>query len=133
MINDTPYLDGGCSCKIPYKWALDQGYEKIVVVRTREKTYRNEISEKDKHLEKIVYKKYPEFSTSLESINENYNSDCDELQRLEKEGRLFVIAPDEIDISRLEINIEKLGMIYEDGRKITKRVLPELREYLMNR
>ena len=42
MIDGAPYLDGGCACAIPYRWALDQGYEKIVVLRTRDKAYRDE-------------------------------------------------------------------------------------------
>ena len=42
MIDGIPYLDGGCACKIPYGWALDQGYERIVVVRTRDLSFRDE-------------------------------------------------------------------------------------------
>ncbi len=42
MIDGVPYLDGGCACKIPYGWALEQGFEKIVVVRTRDLSFRDE-------------------------------------------------------------------------------------------
>ena len=41
MIDGVPYLDGGCSCKIPYEWAIDQGYERIVVIRTRDVSFRD--------------------------------------------------------------------------------------------
>lgn len=41
MIDGVPYLDGGCSCAIPYRWALDQGYRKILVLRTRDAAYRD--------------------------------------------------------------------------------------------
>ena len=41
MIDGVPYLDGGCACAIPYGWALDQGYEKILVLRTRDAAYRD--------------------------------------------------------------------------------------------
>lgn len=41
MIDGAPYLDGGCSDAIPYRWALDQGFEKIVVLRTRDKAFRD--------------------------------------------------------------------------------------------
>ena len=41
MIDGTPYLDGGCACKIPYEWALEQGLEKIVVLRTRDAGFRD--------------------------------------------------------------------------------------------
>ena len=32
MIHGQPYLDGGCSCKIPYEWALQQEFEHIVEI-----------------------------------------------------------------------------------------------------
>ena len=39
-IGGVPYLDGGCACKIPYEWAIEQGFEKIVVLKTRELPFR---------------------------------------------------------------------------------------------
>ena len=39
-VNGVPCLDGGCSCGIPFDWALGQGYDKIVVIRTRHRSYR---------------------------------------------------------------------------------------------
>ena len=41
MIEGTPYLDGGCACAIPYKWAMEEGFEKILVLRTRELAFRD--------------------------------------------------------------------------------------------
>ncbi len=41
MIDGVPYLDGGCSCAIPYRWAMEQGFEKIVVLRTQDAAYRD--------------------------------------------------------------------------------------------
>lgn len=41
MIDGVPYMDGGCACAIPYGWALEQGFEKIVVLRTRDASYRD--------------------------------------------------------------------------------------------
>ena len=41
MIDGVPHLDGGCSDAIPYRWDLAQGYEKIVVLRTRDKAFRD--------------------------------------------------------------------------------------------
>lgn len=40
MINGIPYLDGGCSDKVPFRWPLDQGYQKVLVIRTRPMDYR---------------------------------------------------------------------------------------------
>ena len=40
MIEGTPYLDGGCACAIPYR-AMEEGFEKILVLRTRELAFRD--------------------------------------------------------------------------------------------
>ena len=40
MLDGQPYLDGGCSCPIALNWALKQGFDKIVVVTTRQKGFR---------------------------------------------------------------------------------------------
>ena len=39
-IGGHSYLDGGCACPIPINWALRQGFDKIVIVATREKGFR---------------------------------------------------------------------------------------------
>lgn len=131
-INGDPFLDGGCCDKIPYQWAIDQGYEKIVVVRTREESYRKKIhSERTKQVMGLAYRHYPKFVTALEAMNENYNQQCAEISELEKAGRLFVISPTApVQISRLEKDMEKLGALYYEGQKDAKEKLTALEKYL---
>lgn len=40
VLDGQPYLDGGCSCPIALNWALNEGFEKIVVITTRQKGFR---------------------------------------------------------------------------------------------
>lgn len=128
-VDGRPCLDGGCSCKIPYRWALDQGYEKIVVVRTREPEYRKTVSKKKRRIH--AYRKYPAFERSLAKSSRNYNHQCDEIQKLEKKGRIFVIAPSQkVAVSRLEGDMEKLGSLYWLGYHDTLNLMDSLREYL---
>lgn len=131
-IGGKPYLDGGCVCKIPYKWAIEQGYEKIVVVKTREADYRKSAT---KHqvsaVYDVTYRNYPEFAQALAGNDENYNRDCDEIDELEKAGRLFVISPSQpVTVSRMESDMEKMGEFYFLGYEDTKRRLDELKKYL---
>lgn len=132
MINDQPYLDGGCSCKIPYEWALNQNFENIIVIRTRPRNYRKPLKSEQKLTPKYwLYRDYPKFTASLLSSNERYNRQCKELQRLELQQRIFVIAPSQsIDISRLEGDMEKLGSLYYLGYHDMKRSIEELKAYL---
>ena len=129
-INGKYYLDGGCKVKIPISWALDKGFDKIVVVNTREKTYRRK-EKKESGLAGKIYKKYPDFVKSLTETNKNYNLDCDLLEKLEEEGRVFRICPSEtVTVSRLEKDMEKLGELYELGRHDASSRLEELKKYL---
>ncbi len=132
MIGRHPYLDGGCSCKIPYEWALQQNYEKIIVVRTRPRSYRKPVKPEQKFSpENFVYRDYPKFAASLLASNENYNHQCEELLKLEAQKRIFTIAPSQsIEISRLEGDMEKLGSLYYLGYHDTKQALENLRAYL---
>ncbi len=129
MIDDVPYLDGGASCKIPYQWAIDQGYKKIVVIRTRDVTFRKP----DKLISQALtfYRKYPEFAESLAHSNFAYNRQCDEIEELHAQGRLFRFAPTKpVTVSRVESDMEKLGELYWLGYDDCMIYLDELEDYL---
>ncbi len=122
-------LDGGCSVSIPYQWALDENAEKIVVVKTQDRNYRKE--EKRAKIAETIYKKYPQFAKQLAERNYTYNRECDDIDRLEKEGRIFVIAPSRrVSISRFEGDVEKLGGLYWMGYHDAEAVIEDLKKYL---
>lgn len=127
-LDDIPYLDGGCSDSIPYEWAIKQGYEKIIVVKTRTTEYRKQVkSTKSWLLEKAIYNAYPQFVHALESRNVIYNRQCNKLAELERKGQIFVISPSEdLGVSRLETDIEKLGALYYLGYSDLKKQIKKL-------
>lgn len=131
-INNNHYLDGAVTTSIPVKWALEQGYEKIVVVLTRDKTYRKPmLSNKMKKLYKLAYHKYPKLIEKLNTMPERYNKLQEELIDLEKEGKIFIIRPEkEVTVSRLEKDKEKLENLYKEGIAEAEKNLDALREYL---
>lgn len=132
MIDGVPYLDGGCTVKIPYQWALDRPFRKVVVVRTRPRDYRKSVTPRKSHAAAhTVYRNYPAFADALEQSSANYNRQCEELLQLEQDGRIFVIAPSRpVEISRLEGDMEKLGALYDMGYMDARNVMRELKEYL---
>lgn len=131
-IDGQPYLDGGCSCKIPYQFAVDKGFEKILVIRTRERTYRRkDRGNKVVYPENLVYAAYPAFASKLISSNRDYNLQCTELEYLEKEGRIMTVSPSrKVTVGRLERDMEKLGALYELGYSDVKANIEKIREYL---
>lgn len=126
------FLDGGCSNKVPIEWALEQGYEKIVVVRTQHKGYRKkELNNLEIDAINRFYKEYPLFADALSHSAEVYNAQCDLIEKLEEEGRIFVIYPSEpLDVGRLEPDLEKLGDVYFLGYANAKEHMAKLKEYL---
>lgn len=125
-------LDGGCSVAIPIDFALQEGYEKIIVVKTRDDSYRKSIKPGvSDRLKKLLYRKYPELLDSLLTSASRYNDLCDRIERLREEGRIYVISPSSpVTVSRLEKDMEKLGALYHQGYGDTVSQLEKIREYL---
>lgn len=130
VIKKVPYLDGGCAERIPYRWALDEGYDKIMVIRTRDRNYRKEEKEY-KALNRLFYWQYPKLRESLETSGHRYNACLERLYADEKEGKIFMQAPKEtVKVGRFEKDLEKLGTLYETGYREMKGRLPLLKDYL---
>ena len=131
-IDGQLYLDGGCAVKIPYQWAMDQGFKKIVVVRTQHVDYRKKMPGGFiKGVTKRLYHKFPEFEQSLLTMNERYNAQCEELIELHKSGRIYMISPSKpLNVGRLESDLNKLAETYYLGFNDFKEKLNDVRAYL---
>ncbi len=130
LVDGIPCLDGGCSVKVPYRWALAKGFDKVVVVRTKPSDWRYE-NERQSTLALCYYHTYPKFAETLSWSHARSNREYDELTRLEKEGRIFVIAPSEfIPVRKMEPDMEKLGSLYYLGYHDGQNAVGDLERYL---
>ena len=128
-INGKLYFDGGVSDSIPVKYALSR-HEKAVVVLTRPRGYRKE-KLSNKLLYEVTFRKYPEFLKVLLSRNEEYNQTLDFCDQMEKEGKLFIIAPSpEFMIGRTEQNFEKRLNLYNHGYMIGGQEFENMKAFL---
>ncbi|MBR1731409.1 MAG: patatin family protein, partial [Ruminococcus sp.] len=129
MIDGVPYLDGGCAEKIPLSWKKMSEKKKIVVVRTRELSYRRK--EKPSKLISLKYRKYPNFADSFSSVNKRFNRTVEELERKADNGEIFLIAPSKpVTVTRFDGDMDKLGDLYWLGYNDMKSRLKELKKYL---
>lgn len=129
VIDGIPYLDGGCAEKIPFPWSETCGEEKIVVVRTRELSYRRKPG--TSKLAGRIYRKYPNFVKSLEAVNENYNCMVELLEKKAAADEIFMIAPSEpVTVSRFDGDMEKLGALYWLGYHDMEGSIERLDRYL---
>lgn len=125
-------FDGGFADPIPVDKAIAEGYDKVVVVLTRDATYRNPPPNPAlRGLYRVICRLYPGLAQDIEHESDFYNSLIDHIAELEKAGRIFVIRPSEpITISRIERNSERLAELYRLGKKDAEERLPELLDYL---
>lgn len=122
-------LDGGCSDSVPVRAFMDMGYEKNVVVLTRPADYRKKI--KKSRLPSVFYRKYPKFAARLENRSKEYNQMVEDIQTLEKEGKIFVIRPETpLEIGRVSHNVEEIVRVYERGKADGAACLEKMREWL---
>lgn len=125
-------LDGGIADSIPFEYAQLAGFDKIVVIRTREREYRKRRTQSPlRYAYEHAFAQYPEFVKAAAARPEMYNRQADKLDDLEEAGQVFVIAPAEpVTVGRLEGNTDKLEALYETGLQQTKELVPDLRSYL---
>ena len=130
-IDGIPYLDGGVADSIPVHRALEIGNEKIVLVLTRNPGYRKkEIKKPMARLYKQAYKRYPELVRTAIRRNYVYNKQMEQIEKLEEEGKIFVIRPLIPTISRLEQNQDVLRHFYMHGYRQMKKQYHALIDYL---
>ena len=130
-VDGIPYMDGGLADSIPIEYALEKGNDKIVVVLTRNPGYRKKRALKaTEQLYKRAYKKYPNLVRAIMTRNAVYNRQMKLIEKLEEEGKIFVIRPLIPTVSRMEKDYDKLQHFYMHGNRLMKKEYQGLLEYL---
>ncbi len=123
------YLDGGCSDSIPAEAFRRMGYQRNVIVLTRDASYRK--SPEMTGLAKLVYRKYPAFVRTLEKRHEMYNVQVRAVADMEADGSAFVIRPQQpLTIGRMEHDPDKVQQAYEQGRADAQAAMADLQAWL---
>lgn len=129
-IDNQHYLDGGIADSIPFKKAFADGKTRAIVILTRHAGYRKDPI-KGTLLLKLAYRNYPNMVKAMLDRARKYNQALEELERLEAEGKIFVIRPEQpIAVARLENNPENLAKAYEVAVREAEKVLPKLKRWL---
>ena len=130
-IDGIPYLDGGLADSIPVKHVQEKGLKKIVLILTRPEGYRKKLTSKAVgKLYRKMYSKYPALVRTCIRRPVMYNRTEEYIEKLEKEGNIFVLRPEMKPVSRLEKDYDKLMAFYDHGYEMMKRELPRLEAYL---
>lgn len=129
-IDGKKYLDGGCTDSIPVEAFSKMGYEKSVVILTRDKDYikKPEL----RFFPNLFYKKkYPAFAKVLHRRHCIYNENVARIVELEKKGQIFVIRPEKpLNIGRMETDSKKVQQVYDIGYADGERYMSRLKKWM---
>lgn len=130
-----PMLDGGIGDSIPVIHSQQKGYEKQVVILTRNKGYRKALKRSavgkaiTSFLHFILYRKYPKFVEALNNRSKFYNEQLELVERLEAEGKICVIRPQKpLKVDRIERNADRLQELYEQGLEEGRKFCASLKD-----
>lgn len=124
-VDGIPMVDGGVCDAIPVRRAMQDGFEKNVIILTRNKGYRKK--DKDFHLPGFIYREYPALRERLRTRYHRYNEILEYVDMLEEEGKAFVIRPEQpLRVGRTEKDPVKLTELYEQGYAIGRKAVETL-------
>lgn len=131
-IDNIPYLDGGLADSIPLRRSVQMGYKKHVLILTRRKGYRKKVSYTMDPIYHLMYREYPELRKTIAQRPIKYNRMMDTIERLEEQGKIFVIRPRLPEVSRLEGDYDALIHFYRHGYREAEKKFEHLMNYLKN-
>lgn len=124
------FLDGGIADSIPLRAFEGMGIEKNVVILTQPRDYRKKPN-RLYSLMKLKYRKYPGLLRAVKNRHRVYNETLEHIARQEKEGKVFVIAPESgLGLGRLEKSKEKLQEAYNRGYRDAEKAFGDLKQFL---
>lgn len=132
-IGGEEYLDGGTGLHLPLGFLKEHPeYDRVVVVLTRRLDYRKSpLGGAVKRLANRLYRNYPKLLDNILNEADIYAAEREELSRMEQEGRVLIIQPEEeLPIGKLERDVEKLKQGYAVGRKDGDKYIKRVKEYL---
>lgn len=122
-------LDGGISDSIPLAYFQSIGYDRNVVVLTQPRDYVK--SPAPEWLFRMLMPRCQTVARAMGRRHEMYNAQLSYIESQVKSGAAFVIAPEKpLPIGRVEMNPEKMKLVYEMGRDTCQRVMSDLRAFM---
>lgn len=124
------YLDGSVADSIPVQRAIDAGCDKVFVILTRRSTEMPTNYGKMRIIMRQYKKRYPALYNALMHRTEVYQEQVELLNKLEKEGRVYVVRPEMHSVSKFERDRDKQDEFYQHGYEIMSQKADELRRFM---
>lgn len=130
-VDGIPMLDGGMADSVPLRFMVKQGCNRNVLILTRPRGYRKEPSRRTIRAAIFLYgRKYPELVKTIKRRYKMYNRTMELIERLEDEGKIFVIRPQVPVVNSMEHDPDVLQVFYDHAYEHVKEVYPAMMEFL---
>ena len=130
MIDGIPNFDGGMYNSNPLERAIEKGYEKYVILLTRNRGYRREDSDVSDRV-KYAYKDYPKFIESMKNEKYKYNETMDLVDKLEAEDKALVFAPvNPLRFKSFTTNFKDVIDLYKEGYMVASESIEKVKKFI---
>lgn len=115
VVDGVPGFDGGIVDPIPVERAFAEGCDRVVLILTRPVS-EPRTQKKDRTPARLIARHYPRAAERLLERWRVYNEGVERAQTYAKEGRLLIVAPDDVcGLSTLSRSLDKLERMYAKG------------------
>ena len=128
-IGNAPYYDGGLADSIPVKRAIEKGFDKHLLILTREPGYLKSSSKSSSWATMLFKKRYPRLAAAMNGRPEMYNDTMQLIGALEQEGKAFIFKPQHA-LKRFENKVDQMKANYNMGYEQATKQMAELKQFL---
>ncbi len=125
-VDGEPYFDGALGDPVPVEKAISMGCDKVVLILSKPRDVLR-LPKRDIAIAKRIRKEYPVSSDRISGRADHYNSQLEDAKKLEAEGKVLIIAPDDTcGVDTLTKEIDSLDKLYHKGIKDAEKIPPFL-------
>lgn len=130
-IEGQAYVDGalGPTGGLALDAAQDDGFQRYLVVFTRERGYRKPPVRSPRAF-RALFSRFPAVAQALLDRPANYNRTLETLLAMERRGQAYLVFPDSMPIENSERNVTKLAAVYESGLSQGRREAAAIRKFV---
>ncbi len=129
-IDGVPMMDGGMMDPIPIFKAIQEKWDKLIVVLTQREGYRKKSRSFYVGILKILYRRFPNFLKAIEERPKKYNQALEMVEQLAKEKKIFVIWPTIPPVGNNTTNVDKLMEFYQHGYEMCDENFDSMMQYI---
>ncbi len=132
-IGGTDYVDGalGPNGGIALDRAQDAGFDKFLVVLTRERDYVKTPPDRAQlAIYRAMFHRHPAVIDALVHRHPGYNATREELFDLQADGHAYLFVPQTMPVSNVERDVGRLRESYRAGLRQAAHELPDIAEFL---